>query len=119
MLKHYGTKSQEQLLFENVISSRLQYHTQVPLALSMFAPSRLSVRFNLELEYFADCLNILDETTTPGSAAASNVYCNRALVLLRQQPPDNQGALQDSSCAIACNQANCKVSNGHVQKRYT
>lgn len=58
---------------------------------------------------------MLDETAMPGSAAASDAYCNRALVLIQQQPPDNQGALQDSSCAIACNQANCKVSDGHVK----
>ena len=66
------------------------------------------------LESFADCLNMVDETTTSGSALASDAYCNRALVLMRQQPPDNQGALQDSSCAIACNGANCKASNGRV-----
>ena len=61
---------------------------------------------------FADCLHLLDETTVSGSAAASDVYCNRALVLMQQQPSDNQGALQDSSCAVACNRANCKVSCG-------
>ena len=59
---------------------------------------------------------MLDETAMPGSAAASDAYCNRALVLIQQQPPDKQGALQDSSCAIACNQANCKVSDGHINK---
>ena len=69
---------------------------------------------DVNLNSFADCLNMLDETVTPGSAVASDAYCNRALVLLQQQPPDNQGALQDSACAIACNGVNCKASNGHV-----
>ena len=75
-------------------------------------PASSSVRRHLDS--FADCLNMVDETTTSGSALASDAYCNRALLLMRQQPPDNQGALQDSSCAIACNGANCKASNGHV-----
>ncbi|KAL3132487.1 hypothetical protein ABBQ32_009035 [Trebouxia sp. C0010 RCD-2024] len=58
---------------------------------------------------YSDCLHVLDETTISGSAAASHVYCNRALVLLQQRPPDKQAALQDSTCAIACDRANCKA----------
>ena len=92
--------------------SRLQCHTLVRLTLNEYVCC-LNVRM-INLKCFADCLNMLDETTTPGSAVASDAYCNRALVLMRQRPPDNEAALQDSSCAIACNGANCKARNGHV-----
>ena len=63
-------------------------------------------------------MHVLDETIISGSAAASHVYCNRALVLLQQRPPAKQAALQDSTCAIACDQANCKVSSDHAVRPF-
>lgn len=105
---------QESLPFEHVIFSRLHYYTQVRLEPNVFALCSAFGAFARQ-GFVADCLNMLDETAMPGSAAASDAYCNRALVLMQQQLPDNPGALQDSSCAVVCNQANCKVNNGHVK----
>lgn len=86
-------------------------YSGMPSIKYMWLPAQLMV--STQFASCTDCLHVLDETTISGSAAASHVYCNRALVLLQQRPPDKQAALQDSTCAIACDRANCKVSSDH------
>ena len=63
-----------------------------------------------KLHCSAECLHLLDETSCLGAAAASNVFCNRALVLMRHKPPRIGQALQDSTCAVDCKKDNSKVS---------
>lgn len=60
---------------------------------------------------FADCLAALDETTITGAATACEVHCNRALALLRMDPPDAETALSDARCATEHNQDSSKASH--------
>ena len=94
------------LPFNKLSSRRLQLHTVVSIY-TLAYPLGDTV---FDMLCFADCLILLDETTVSGAAVASDVLCNRALVLVQETPPDHESALQDATSAIACNKSNCKVS---------
>lgn len=66
---------------------------------------------HLTFATFVDCLAALDETTVTGAATACEVYCNRALALLRMDLPDAETALSDARCAAELNQDSSKASH--------
>ena len=50
----------------------------------------------------SEALRYCDELSPEGACAASRLYGNRALCLLRLSPPAAAAAADDASCAIAC-----------------
>lgn len=61
------------------------------------------------LPLFAEALRLVDETCPAGGALAAALYCNRALCLLRLDPPQAQATQQDGDCAVACAPASAKA----------
>ena len=68
----------------------------------------------------AECLSVLDRTNTSGAAAACDIFCNRALMLLHHSPTQAQAAAVDASYAIDCNKMSSKVNQDfmHVLSSY-
>lgn len=57
----------------------------------------------------AEALRWLDALAPGGAAEAARLYCNRALCLLRMDPPRAEAAEADASCALLADAACAKV----------